>query len=314
MVTAKDTTRAAEPKAARAASTPSAPLLIMLGMVSRQAGAALATPLFAVTGSLGVTTLRLVFSGLTLLTVTRPGRIPRASVPLILAYGTVLAGMNTAFYLAISQIPLGVVVTIEFLGPLAIAVFGARRWREGLWALLAGAGVYLLTEGGGQLSPLGTGYALAAACCWIGYILLGARLSRSLGNNSGLTWGMCFGAVLSIPAGVLTAGATLWQPFVLAAGAFLAILSSVIPYSLEYRSLRSIPPRVFGVLMSLEPAIAALAGLTMLGQQLHLLHWLAVACVVAASLGSTLSTPSNSPRPRRGNTGDCGSSALSIVE
>jgi inner membrane transporter RhtA len=178
-------------------------------------------------------------------------------------------------------------VTIEFLGPLAVALAGSRRWLDAFWAVLAGAGVVLLTEGGGELDPVGVLFALAAGACWGLYILVGAALGRHTTEGNGLALGMAVAAVMAVPFGVADSGAALIQPWVLIAGLGVALLSSVIPYSLDLEALRKIPPRVFGILMSLEPAMAALIGLIVLQESLQWSQWLAVLCVVAASAGAT---------------------------
>jgi inner membrane transporter RhtA len=264
------------------------PALVLLGIVSLQTGAAVAKQLFGIAGSIGVVTLRLVFAAAVLLVVWRPSlRIDRRVLAVVLGYGAVLSGMNMAFYQALDRIPLGVAVTIEFLGPLSVALLGSRRWLDVLWALLAAGGVLLLTEDGGAMRWTGVLFALLAAACWAGYILLGAALGQRTTDGQGLALAMAFAGLLAAPIGVTQAGTTLLHPEVLVAGLGVALLSSVIPYSLELEALRKIPPRVFGVLMSLEPAVAAMAGLVVLGEALRPSQWVAVCCVVAASAGAT---------------------------
>lgn len=264
-----------------------APGLILLGMASRQVGAALADPLFPSVGPSAVTTMRLTFAAAVLLVVWRSAlRVERRTLPAVVACGAALAGMNFAFYQALDRIPLGPTVAIELLGPLSLAVVASRRIADAAWALLAAAGVLLLTESGGGLPWNGVAFALAAAGCWVAYILAGARLSRAAGNGSGLGAAMAVGAVIALPVGFVDAGTSLLEPRVLLVGFGVALLASVIPYSLEFRTLRRMPPRVFGVLMSLEPAVAALAGLLLLAQHLDALQWLAIGVVVAASLGA----------------------------
>jgi inner membrane transporter RhtA len=185
---------------------------------------------------------------------------------------------------------LGIAVTVEFLGPLAVALAGSRRWRDALWAILAAGGVLLLTEGRGELDPVGLLLALAAGACWGLYILLGAALGRHTTEGNGLALGMALAALVAVPVGVAESGTGLLVPWVLVAGLGVALLSSVIPYSLDLEALRKIPPRVFGVLMSLEPAVAALIGLVVLQESLHVSQWIAVLCVVAASAGATQSS------------------------
>jgi inner membrane transporter RhtA len=205
----------------------------------------------------------------------------------VLAYGLVLGVMNLCFYQAIDRIPLGIAVTVEFLGPLAVALGGSRRLLDGLWALMAAGGVVLLTEARGELSTVGLLFALAAGTCWGIYILLTAALGSRTTDGQGLALAMSVGAVVVLPVGVVESGSALLDPRILAIALAVALLSSVVPYSLELEALRSIPPRVFGVLMSMEPAVAALAGLLVLGEALHALQWVAVGLVVAASVGAT---------------------------
>lgn len=262
--------------------------LVLIGIVSVQVGAALAKQLFTATGAAGAVTLRLFFAGVVLLVVWRSAlRIERRALPVVLGYGTVLAAMNLCFYQAIDRIPLGMAVTIEFLGPLTVALVGSRRWTDPVWAVLAGGGVLLLTKAGGDVGWSGVLFALAAGALWASYILLSAALGDRTSGGGGLAIAMAFGGVLMIPVGIAEAGATLLQPSVLAAGFGVAMLSSVLPYSVELEALRRIPPRVFGVLMSVEPAAAAFAGLIVLGQVMHAAQWAGVICVVAASIGAT---------------------------
>lgn len=248
----------------------------------------MAKHLFGEVGSFGTVALRLFFAAAVLMLFWRPSlRMDRRMWTVVLAYGAVLALMNLCFYSALARLPLGIAVTIEFLGPLAVALAGSRRWLDAFWAVLAGAGVVLLTEGGGELDPVGVLFALAAGACWGLYILVGAALGRHTTEGNGLALGMAVAAVMAVPFGVADSGAALIQPWVLIAGLGVALLSSVIPYSLDLEALRKIPPRVFGILMSLEPAMAALIGLIVLQESLQWSQWLAVLCVVAASAGAT---------------------------
>nr|WP_257901162.1 EamA family transporter [Saccharothrix obliqua] len=274
--------------AARAFGAIPPPALVLVGIVSVQVGAAVAKQLFTLAGPAGTVTLRLVLAAVLLVAVWRPSlRVDRRTLLVIAGYGLVLGAMNLTFYQAIERIPLGAAVTIEFLGPLAVAVLGSRRWLDGLWALLAAAGVLLLTRADGGLELTGVLFALAAAACWAGYILLAAALGSRTSDGRGLALAMVFGAALALPFGIADAGAALLDPVVLIAGAAVALLSSVVPYSLELEALRRIPPRVFGILMSLEPAVAALAGLILLHEALRPAQWVAVCCVVLASIGAT---------------------------
>lgn len=262
--------------------------LVLGGIVSVQLGAAFAKQLFGATGPAGAVSLRLGFAGIILLIIWRSAlRIDRRAIPVVLAYGAVLGSMNLCFYEAIDRIPLGMAVTIEFLGPLAVALAGSRKWIDPVWAVLAGGGVLLLTQADGPVSMTGVLLALAAGGFWAGYILLTARLGERTSGGGGLALAMAFGGLLMAPAGIVEAGTALLDPAVLAVGFAVALLSSVVPYSLELEALRRIPPRVFGILMSLEPAVAAMAGLLVLGQVLGVGQWAGVVCVVAASAGAT---------------------------
>jgi len=279
------------PRTAPAAGTlgaAPAPALVLLGIVSVQLGSALAKHLFRAVGSLGTVALRLFFAAAVLMLLWRPSlRMNRRTWTVVLSYGVILGLMNLCFYLALARIPLGIAVTIDFLGPLAVALAGSRRWLDAVWALLAAGGVVLLMEGGGDLNLVGFLFALAAATCWGLYILLGAALGRHTTEGNGLALGMTVAALVAVPFGVADSGTALIQPWVLVEGLGVAMLSSVIPYSLDLEALRKLPPRVFGILMSLEPAMAALIGLVVLRESLHWSQWIAVLCVVAASAGAT---------------------------
>jgi inner membrane transporter RhtA len=266
------------------------PALVLAGILSVQVGAALAKNLFPLAGAVGVVTLRLAFSAIILLLLWRPSlRMTRQAWLAVVLFGVVLAAMNACFYQAIDRIPLGVAVTVEFLGPLAVALAGSRRWLDGLWALLAAGGVVLLTDGGGHISLVGVLFALGAAAFWACYILASAKVGERTTGGGGLAIASAVGALLITPFGVASAGTQLVRPVVLAAGLGVALLSSVVPYSAELEALRRMPPRVFGVLMSLEPAAAALCGLVVLGQGLRPAQWIAVCLVVGASVGATRS-------------------------
>jgi inner membrane transporter RhtA len=262
--------------------------LVLLGIVSVQLGSSLAKHLFSAVGSFGTVALRLFFAAAVLLLLWRPSlRMDRRTWTVVLGYGVILGSMNLCFYLALARIPLGIAVTVEFLGPLAVALVGSRRWLDALWAVLATGGVVLLMEGRGNLDLVGFLFALAAGTCWGLYILVGAALGRRTTEGNGLALGMTIAALVAVPFGVADSGTALLQPRVLAAGLGVALLSSVIPYTLDLEALRKIPPRVFGILMSLEPAMAALVGLVVLHEALRGSQWIAVLCVVAASAGAT---------------------------
>lgn len=272
------------------------PALVIAGTVSVQLGAGLAKHLFAELSPGSVVAIRFATSALALLAIARPriaGR-GRRDLLLVIGFGLVLAAMNFAFYQAIARIPLGVTVTVEFLGPLTVALLGSRRRVDLLWVLLAGGGVVLLAGSGGPVSLVGLGCALLAAVCWGTYIFVSGAVGRAYSGASGLALAMCLAAVLTAPIGVAHGAATFAaDPALLAVGAAVGVLSSVIPYGLEMEALRRLPARTFGILMSLEPAVAALIGLALLGELLGIREWLAIAMVVAASVGATRATRPN---------------------
>jgi inner membrane transporter RhtA len=208
---------------------------------------------------------------------------------LAILFGLTLGAMNVAIYSSFDRIPLGIAVTIEFVGPLGVAIAGSRRALDALWIVLAATGIVLLADGGGGggLDAWGIVLALAAGGLWALYIVLSQRTGRVWPGGSGLAVAMVAGAVLAAPLGIAQAGTNLLHPGLLASGAAVALLSSVLPYSFELEALRRLPARVFGILMSLEPAVAALAGLIVLGQDLSGREWLAIGLVVAASAGAT---------------------------
>jgi inner membrane transporter RhtA len=266
----------------------------MVGAIaSVQFGSAIAATLFARVGPGGAVLLRLVSASVVLLALWRPRIRGRTRRELVLAvgFGLVLAGMNLSFYTALHRIPLGIAVSIEFLGPLAVAVGGSRRPIDVLWVLLAAAGIAALTHGGTRhLSGVGVAFALAAGCLWAAYILLNARVGRAFEGGTGLALAMCVGSVAALPFGVIDGGAHLLEPRSLLLGTAVGMLSSAIPYSFELEALRRIAVSLFGVLMSLEPAMAALAGLIVLGQGLSARALVGIALVVAASAGASLQT------------------------
>jgi inner membrane transporter RhtA len=267
-------------------------LPVLGGVFSVQFGSAFADTVFDRAGPAGVAFLRVLFTAIVLLVVVRP-RLrshTREELRLVAVYGLVLAGMNWSFYEALHRLPLGVAVTIEFTGPLAVAIAGSRKPLDGLWVLLAGGGVVILASRGGNsgVQPLGVVLVLIAAACWAGYILLAKRVGRSFAAGEALALGMSIGTVLVLPAGVIEGGSSLLHPGVFGACFGIAMLSSLIPYTLEMVALRRLATHVFGLLMSIEPAVAALAGVVVLGQSLSGTLIIALAMVVAASVGSSL--------------------------
>ena len=267
---------------------PPAQALVLSGVVSIQFGAALAATLFDDLGASGTSALRLGFAALLMLVAVRPsvrGRDPGA-LRLVVLFGLCLGAMNLTFYEAIDRIPLGVAVTIEFAGPLGVAVFTSRRRLDLVWAALAAVGIVLLADpGGGSLDGVGVALALAAAAFWGLYILLAQAAGQRFDGSQGVALAMVVAAVVPLGPGIAQAGTDLLDPGLLAIGAAVALLSSVIPYTLETEALRRLPTNVFGVLMSLEPALAALAGFLVLSQGLGARELVAIAFVVAASVG-----------------------------
>jgi inner membrane transporter RhtA len=264
--------------------------LVVGGIASVQFGSALATTLFARIGPGGAVLLRLLTASVILLIIFRPRVRIRTRRELLLAalFGVVLAAMNLTFYHAIQRIPLGIAVTIEFIGPLAVAVAGSRQRVDLVWVGLAAAGILALMHGDAHgLDTLGVVLALLAGCMWGTYILVNARVGRAFEGGTGLALAMCVATILALPAGVIEGGAHLIQPRSLALGAAVGILSSAIPYSFEMEALRRMATSVFGVLMSLEPAMAALAGFIVLGQGLSGRELAGIALVVVASVGAS---------------------------
>lgn len=266
-----------------------APVLVLGGVASVQGGAAIATKLFPQAGPGGTVWLRIALSALLLLAIARPSLAGRsaADLRLVIALGLALAGMNLTFYEALDRIPLGVAVTIEFIGPLSVAVLGSRRRRDLVWVALAAIGVVLLASGGGGLDGTGVLLAFGAGVLWAAYILLTQRVGAVFPGASGLALALVVGAVGLAPIGIVSGGGALVDPGVIGRGCAVALLSSAIPYTLEMYALRRLRAAVFGVLMSLEPAFAALSGLVFLSQHLRGREWAAVACVMSASIGAT---------------------------
>lgn len=263
--------------------------LVVAGGLSVQFGAAVAVMLMPRAGALGVVTLRLVLAALVLLVVCRP-RLrghSRADWATVVTFGAAMGGMNMLFYQSVDRIPLGAAVTLEVLGPLALSVIVSRRLVNLLWAGLALGGVLLLSGGGfDRLDPVGAAYALAAGGMWAAYIVFSARTGRRFPQADGLALAMAFAALMSLPFGLFEAGSRLFVPSTLALGLAVALMSSVLPYTLELLALRRLPAATFAVLMSLEPAIAAAAGFILLHQALSPAESLAIVLVIAASMGA----------------------------
>jgi inner membrane transporter RhtA len=259
--------------------------LVLAAAGSLQVGAAFAVTLFDDLGPAGAAFLRLAFAAIVLWAIWRP-RLA-GDLRLAGAFGVALGLMNWSIYESIDRIPLGVAVTIEFAGPLLVAVIGSRRPLDGVWIVLAAAGILLLADpGGGSVDALGVAFALAAAVCWMAYIFLSKRVGQVFPGGSGLAIAMAVGALIVLPAGVIQGGGALAEPGLLGSALVVALASSVLPYSLELEALRRLPTAVFGVLLSLEPAVAALAGFVVLDQNLGARELLAIGMVVAASAGA----------------------------
>jgi inner membrane transporter RhtA len=279
-------------------------VLVVTGIISVQLGAGLAGRMFGQVPAAGITGLRLwwaaailaVIGGRGLGATVRAIIADRAwrDAAVLVAFGVTLGIMNYSIYQSFARIPLGVAVTIEFLGPLAIAVASSRRLVDVLWVVLAGAGVALLTEGGtslGRHAVAGVAFGLTAAAGWAAYILLSRSTGRRFSGSSGLVIAMLIAAVVVTPTAVADGGPALGRPGVVLAGLGIGLLSSVIPYRLEMEALRRVPTRVFGIWMSLEPAVAALVGLVVLGEALAARQWLAIVCVMAACAGAARGSP-----------------------
>jgi len=266
-------------------------LLVLAAATSVQGGASVAKSLFPSFGAPGVVWLRLLFGSVALWAIARPElrSRPARELGLVAALGVVLVSMNVAFYESIARLPLGIAVTVEFLGPLAVAILGSRRQLDFVWVALAGIGVALLAEGGGKgVHPLGLGLAALAGFFWALYITLSVPIGKAFPGASGLAPAMLLGAVLITPWGVVSAGSHLRDPQLVGAAVGVGLLSSALPWSLELEALRRLPTNVFGVVLALEPAIAALAGAVFLHEHLHLRAWMAIALVVVASAGASL--------------------------
>ena len=281
---------------ASAPKTSLIPYAALLGaIVTLCVGTSFAKSLFPIVGAQGTSAYRVGFSALVLLIVWRPWRHPLklADLKAVALYGAVMGLMNLCFYMALRTIPLGLAIAIEFTGPLALALIHSRKLIHFVWIALAvlGLGLLLPLKGGAHaLDPVGVGFAVMAAVLWALYIILGKRTGHLHAGRT-VAWGMTTAALILVPIGLVTAKANLFQPKLLALGLVVAVLSSAIPYSLEMIALKGIPKRSFGVLLSAEPAVGALAGLVMLGEMLAPLQWLAIAAIVAASVGTILTTP-----------------------
>lgn len=266
--------------------------LVVVAMASIQTGAAIAKRLFPVVGSTGAAALRLLFAAILLGIVLRPwrARMNAATWRAVLVYGVALGGMNSLFYASIHRIPLGVATAFEITGPLTVAVLSSRRAMDFLWILLAASGLLLLLPIGqavGGVNPAGAAFALASGGCWALYIVFGQKAGAGHGVQATAV-AMVIAAACVFPIGLAQAGAALFTPAILPYGLAVAVLSTAFPYSLEMIALGSLPARTFGTLMSLQPAFAALSGLVLLHELLAPKEWLAIAAIIAASIGTTI--------------------------
>jgi inner membrane transporter RhtA len=270
--------------------------MVIAGILSVQLGSALVTTLFDELGPGGAVLLRTTFAAIVLIAIWRPpqGSLDAATVRGIAMFGIVLALMNLSFYEALERLPLGIAVTLEFTGPLAVAIIGSRTRLDVLWAVIAGAGILLFAPDiGDGLDPVGVAFALAAGSMWACYILLSARVGRGPAGLGGLSLAMVLAAVVQIPIGHHDGGSDLLDPRLVAGGLVVAMLSSAVPYVLELQALRRLPAKTVGVLLSLEPAAAAAIGAIALSQELAGREALAITLVVIASAGalSSATTP-----------------------
>jgi inner membrane transporter RhtA len=266
-----------------------APLYALGAIASVQLGATVARHLFDALGATGTVFLRVGFGACILLAIARP-RWPRFESHqwrAIVLFGLVIAGMNLCFYQAIARIPLGIAVTIEFIGPLGVAIAGSRKALDFLWAVMAAAGVAMLSIGGGNVNLWGALLALGAAAGWAAYIVLSQRVGRLVPGPDGLAFALSVGAVALLPFGIAAGGSRLLDLRNLGVGLVVAVLSSAVPFSLEFAALRRLSSQVFGILMSLEPAMGAAAGYLFLGQRLSFRDLIAIALVMVASAGAT---------------------------
>jgi inner membrane transporter RhtA len=266
---------------------------VLLSIISVQCGAAIAKTLFPAIGAAGTASLRIGISAIILLLAYRPNlkQITPNQWKIVVPYGLTLGAMNLVFYLAIERIPIGLAVTLEFMGPLLLAIIGSKRLIDYCWVLLAGLGIVLIAPwSNDKVDLLGVFFALLAGALWAAYIILGGKISKIMHDGQAVATGMLFAAILILPFGFYENGLANLTPKFLGMGAALALLSSAIPFTLEMKALGQLPPRTFSILMSLEPAAAAICAFIFLQENLNFYEILAVVCVVIASAGSTLTS------------------------
>lgn len=264
---------------------------VLLAIISVQCGAAIAKTLFPAIGAAGTASLRIGISAIILLLAYRPNlkAITAEQWKIVIPYGLSLGAMNLIFYFAIERIPIGLAVTLEFIGPLLVAIIGSKRLIDYCWILLAAAGIVLIAPWSNErIDPLGVLFALIAGGLWAAYIVLGGKISRIMNDGQAVSTGMLFAAILILPFGFYENGLAHLTPKLFGMGVALALLSSAIPFTLEMKALGQLPPRTFSILMSLEPAAASICAFIFLQENLSFYEILAVVCVVVASAGSTL--------------------------
>ena len=272
--------------------------LLLIAMASIQSGASLAKSMFPIIGAQGTTTLRLLFASIIMLLILRPWRakLTARSLKTVIVYGIALGGMNFLFYMSLRTVPLGIAVALEFTGPLAVAIYSSRRPIDFAWIGLAIIGLLLLIPTGEStqgLDPVGTGYALGAGVCWALYILYGQKAGADNGVQTAAL-GVMIAALFIAPIGIVHAGAALLTPSLIPIAIGVAILSTALPYTLEMIALTRMPTRTFGTLMSIEPAFGALSGLLFLNEVLSFSQWMAISCIIMASVGATLTMRNHS--------------------
>ncbi|WP_095168252.1 threonine/homoserine exporter RhtA [Pseudomonas sp. Irchel 3H3] len=266
--------------------------LLLIAMASIQSGASLAKSMFPVVGAQGTTTLRLIFASVIMILLLRPwkAKLTARSLQTVAVYGVALGGMNLLFYMSLQTVPLGVAVALEFTGPLAVAIYASRKAIDFLWIGLAIVGLLLLVPtdaASASIDLMGAGYALAAGVCWALYILFGQKAGADNGVQTAAL-GVMIAAIFVTPFGVAHAGAALFTPSLIPVALGVAVLSTALPYTLEMIALTRMPARTFGTLMSVEPAIAAMSGLLFLNEYLSVAQWMAISCIILASVGATL--------------------------
>ena len=275
---------------------------VLLAMLSVQGGASIAKYLFPLLGPAGTSSLRIGLAGILLAAINRPDirKFSRKNWVISIVYGLSIGFMNLLFYYGIQRIPLGLGVTVEFIGPLALALLTSRRPADFLWAFLAGTGIVLIVPwNGGSIDPVGLLFVFAAGILWALYIVAGRLITRDMKSSDAVTAGMCIALLFILPFGFFSGELDGLSPHLLLAGLGVAVFSSALPFTLDLFSLKRIPPRTFSVLQSLQPAFGALSGLLFLGERLSMTQWIAIACVILASLGATLISCGKNGEPRR---------------